>query len=51
MTEEQIREMASDAGFDRIMTARRAGAHSAMIVPLTTRDVIMAWSSWVAWPA
>jgi hypothetical protein len=41
MTEEQIKEMASDTGFDRAMTARRAGAHSVMFVPLTARGVIM----------
>ena len=41
MTEQQIKEMASDTGFDRAMTARRAGAHSLIFVPLTTRGVIM----------
>jgi Stage II sporulation protein E (SpoIIE)/PAS fold/GAF domain len=41
MTEEQIKEIASGTGFDRAMTARRAGAHSLIFVPLTTRGVIM----------
>jgi hypothetical protein len=41
MTTEQIKEMASDTGFDRIMTARRIGAHSMMIIPLVARGVIM----------
>jgi Stage II sporulation protein E (SpoIIE)/PAS fold/GAF domain len=41
MTEEQIREMDSGTAFDRMVTARRAGAHSMMIVPLTARGVIM----------
>jgi PAS domain S-box-containing protein len=41
MTEEQIKEMASDTGFDRVMIARRIGVHSMMIVPLTARGVIM----------
>jgi len=41
MTEEQIKEIASETGFDRAMTAHRAGAHSLMFVPLTARGVIM----------
>jgi PAS domain S-box-containing protein len=41
MTTEQLRKIASGAGFDRMMIARRAGAHSAMIVPLVARGVIM----------
>jgi hypothetical protein len=41
MTTEQLAEMDSGAGFDRMMAARQAGAHSLMIVPLTVRGVIM----------
>jgi hypothetical protein len=41
MTPEQIREVSSGAGFDRMMTARQAGAHSLIIVPLLARRVIM----------
>jgi PAS fold len=41
MTTEQIREGDSGTGFDRMMTAHAAGAHSAMTVPLTARGVIM----------
>jgi hypothetical protein len=41
MTEEQIGEVASGTAFDRVMTARRAGAHSQMIVPLMARGAIM----------
>jgi len=41
MTEEQIRELGSGTGFSRLLAARRIGAHSAMIVPLTARGVIM----------
>jgi hypothetical protein len=41
MTEEQIREVASGTAFDRVITARRAGAHSQMIVPLMARGAIM----------
>jgi hypothetical protein len=41
MTEEQIKEMASGIGFDRMMAARRAGTHSLIIVPLVARGVIM----------
>jgi Stage II sporulation protein E (SpoIIE)/PAS fold/GAF domain len=41
MTEEQLREVASGAAFDRVMTARRAGAHSQMIVPVMARGAIM----------
>jgi GAF domain-containing protein len=41
MTEEQLLEVASGAAFDRVMTARRAGAHSQMIVPLMARGAIM----------
>ncbi|HYZ55021.1 MAG TPA: SpoIIE family protein phosphatase [Streptosporangiaceae bacterium] len=41
MTEEQIGEVDSGAGLDRLMAAHAAGAHSMMIVPLTARGVIM----------
>ena len=41
MTTEQLREMGSGAGFDRMMAARQAGAHSLMIIPLTAQGVIM----------
>ena len=41
MTEEQIRQVASGAAFERVMTARGAGAHSQMIVPLMARGAIM----------
>ena len=42
MTAEQVRKMEeSGTGFDRMMTARAAGAHSLMTVPLMARDVIM----------
>jgi GAF domain-containing protein len=41
MTEEQVKEMASDAGVSRLMAARRAGVHSLIFVPLTARGVIM----------
>jgi hypothetical protein len=41
MTEEQITEMASGIGFDRVMAGRRAGVHSLIFVPLVARGVIM----------
>jgi hypothetical protein len=41
MTEEQIGEVASGTALDRVITARRAGAHSQMIVPLMARGAIM----------
>jgi GAF domain-containing protein len=41
MTEQQLKEIASGTGFDRMMIARRAGAHSLMIVPLMARGAIM----------
>jgi hypothetical protein len=41
MTEEQLREMASATGFDRMMAARRARVRSMMFLPLTARGVIM----------
>jgi len=41
MTEEQIKEMASGTGFDRLMAERRAGVHSMMFVPLVARGAIM----------
>jgi serine phosphatase RsbU (regulator of sigma subunit) len=41
MTEEQLGEVASGTAFDRVMTARQAGAHSQMIVPLLARGAIM----------
>jgi serine phosphatase RsbU (regulator of sigma subunit) len=41
MTDEQLGEVASGAAFDRVSTARRAGAHSQMIVPLMARGAIM----------
>jgi Stage II sporulation protein E (SpoIIE)/PAS fold len=41
MTEEQLRQVASGKALDHLMTARRAGAHSQMIIPLTARGAIM----------
>jgi hypothetical protein len=41
MTSEQLKEIDSGTGFDRMMAARQAGAHSMMILPLTARGVIM----------
>ena len=41
MTTQQLRKMDSGTGFDRMMAARAAGAHSAMTVPLMARGVIM----------
>ena len=41
MTEEQIREITSDTGVNRMLAARRAGAHSLIFVPLIGRGVIM----------
>jgi len=41
MTEQQIKEITSDTGVDRMVAARRAGAHSLIFVPLTARGVIM----------
>jgi hypothetical protein len=41
MTEEQLGEVASGPAFSRVITARRAGAHSQMIVPLMARGAIM----------
>jgi hypothetical protein len=41
MTPEQIREVNSATGFDRLMAAHAAGAHSMMVVPLTARGAIM----------
>src|SRR5215469_697447 len=41
MTEEQIGEMASGTGLDRMMAARRSGTHSLILVPLVARGVIM----------
>jgi serine phosphatase RsbU (regulator of sigma subunit) len=41
MAEEQLLEVASGAAFDRVTTARVAGAHSQMIVPLMARGAIM----------
>jgi Stage II sporulation protein E (SpoIIE)/PAS fold/GAF domain len=41
MTEDQIKEMVSDTGLDRMMIARRAGVHSIMFVPLVARGAIM----------
>jgi hypothetical protein len=41
MTPEQIGEVTSGTGFDRMITARQAGAHSLIIVPLLARGVIM----------
>ncbi|HEX4661147.1 MAG TPA: PAS domain-containing protein, partial [Streptosporangiaceae bacterium] len=40
-TAEQIGKMESGPGFDRMMAARRAGAHSLITVPLMARGVIM----------
>jgi len=41
MTTEQIRELDSGAGLNRMMAARRAGVHSLMTVPLIARGIIM----------
>jgi len=41
MTEEQIKQVASDMAFDRITAARGAGLHSLMFLPLMARGVIM----------
>jgi hypothetical protein len=41
MTPDQIREVNSGTAFGRMMAARRAGAHSMMIVPLMARGAIM----------
>jgi len=41
MTPEQLKEINSGTGFDRMMAARQAGAHSLMIVPLTVRGLIL----------
>ncbi|HYZ57471.1 MAG TPA: SpoIIE family protein phosphatase, partial [Streptosporangiaceae bacterium] len=41
MTPEQITEVNSGTGLDRLMAAHAAGAHSLMIIPLTARGVIM----------
>jgi GAF domain-containing protein len=41
MTEEQFREVGSGTAFERAMTARQAGAHSQMIIPLMARGAIM----------
>jgi serine phosphatase RsbU (regulator of sigma subunit) len=41
MADEQLLEVASGAAFDRVTTARVAGAHSQMIVPLMARGAIM----------
>jgi len=41
MTNEQLWGVASGTAFNRVITARRAGAHSQMIVPLMARGAIM----------
>ena len=41
MSTEQIMHLDVGAGRERLVTARRAGAHSLIIVPLIARDVIM----------
>jgi Stage II sporulation protein E (SpoIIE)/PAS fold/GAF domain len=41
MSTEQIRQLDVGAGRERLLVARKAGAHSLMIVPLTARGVIM----------
>ncbi|HYZ54091.1 MAG TPA: SpoIIE family protein phosphatase [Streptosporangiaceae bacterium] len=41
MTPEQIAEMDSGTGLDRMLAAHAAGAHSLMVVPLVARGVIM----------
>ncbi|HYZ52534.1 MAG TPA: SpoIIE family protein phosphatase [Streptosporangiaceae bacterium] len=41
MTTEQIKEVNSGTGLDRLMAAHAAGAHSLMVVPLVARGVIM----------
>jgi hypothetical protein len=41
MTEDQFREVGSGTALERAMTARQAGAHSQMIIPLTARGAIM----------
>jgi GAF domain-containing protein len=41
MTEQQIKELGSGTGFSRLRAARRIGAHSVIMVPLTARGVIM----------
>jgi hypothetical protein len=41
MTTEQIREVESGTGFDRMLAARAAGAHSLMTLPLVARGIIM----------
>jgi hypothetical protein len=40
-TTEQLSELDTGDGFYRMLAARRAGAHSLMIVPLTARGVVM----------
>jgi hypothetical protein len=40
MSTEQLREIDSGTGFDRMMAAYAAGAHSLIVVPLTARGVI-----------
>jgi PAS domain S-box-containing protein len=41
MSTEQVMQLDVGAGRERLVVARRAGAHSLMIVPLTARGVIM----------
>jgi hypothetical protein len=41
MTEGQLSEVVSGGGLDRLMTARRIGSHSMVVVPLVARGVIM----------
>jgi hypothetical protein len=41
MSVEQVRQMDIGTGLERLLIARRAGAHSLMVVPLVARGVIM----------
>jgi len=41
MSTGQLTEVDSGAGFERMMAARRAGAHSLMIIPLTARGILL----------
>lgn len=41
MSPEQLKKIDSGTGFDRMVAAHAAGAHSLMVVPLTARGVIM----------
>jgi len=41
MTAKQLAEIDSGPGFDRMMAARQAGAHSLMVIPLAARGAII----------